>query len=76
MPIVVAANAQYEVRGTTASLYAFANQAMPSGGANTDDFVDLYETTFARKGGRGRWAYDRIRLSAPGGRCPYCGQLP
>jgi hypothetical protein len=75
-PIVLAAEAQYEDRGMAASLYAFVNRVVPVGGATTDDFVELYETAFARKGGRGRSTYDRIKLSAPGGRCPYCGQLP
>jgi hypothetical protein len=76
MPVVTAGAAQYEARGTATSLHGFQSEEMPSGGATTDDLVNLYETTLARQGASGRWAYDRIMLSAPGGRCPYCGQLP
>lgn len=38
------------------------------------DMVDLYNNKFARKGEGGRQYYDKIKLLAPYGRCPFCGQ--
>lgn len=44
------------------------------GGATKNDMVNLYDRKFARKGEAGRAYYDAIRLLAPYGRCPFCGQ--
>lgn len=45
-----------------------------AGGATKDDMIKLYDNKFARKGERGRPYYDAIKLLAPFGRCPFCGQ--
>lgn len=44
------------------------------GGATKDDMVKLYNNKFVRKGEGGRKYYDAIKLLAPMGRCPFCGQ--
>jgi hypothetical protein len=73
---VAQATQRYEVNGAALSLYQFAIPAMPLGGATVDELVDLYDTAMVPATSRGRWAYDRIKASAPRGICPYCGQLP
>ncbi|MBN3002520.1 HNH endonuclease [Chromobacterium alkanivorans] len=37
------------------------------------DFIDLYSCQMAKDGRPGREYYDKIRMLAPLGKCPYCG---
>ncbi|HKN75380.1 MAG TPA: hypothetical protein VJW94_09395 [Candidatus Acidoferrum sp.] len=67
---------QYRALGLDMTLYQFVHPQIPEGGANAEDFVGLYNYSFARKNGAGRWAYDKIKASAPHGICPLCGQRP
>jgi hypothetical protein len=41
-----------------------------------DEISALYDNGMLRKKGPARSAYDALRIQAPGGICPYCGQLP
>lgn len=75
-PAVIESAIEYAQLGQTMNVYQFIQPMVPVGGATRDDMVKLYETTLARKGGAGRWAYDAILGGAPLGICPFCGQNP
>jgi hypothetical protein len=66
----------YEQLAQTMTIYQFAQPALPVGAATGADMIDLYKTTFVRKNGAGRWAYDQIKAAAPLGICPLCAQRP
>lgn len=68
--------ANYDQLATQNRLDAFSVAASSLGATVNSDFVYLYEQHFARLGSWGRPFYDRIKLSARGRICPYCGQLP
>src|SRR5260370_32095160 len=74
-PAILDAAQQYRLLAQTMTIYQFAQPAAPIA-ATAEEVVDLYESTFVRKGGVGRWAYDRIKAAAPLGVCPLCGQRP
>ncbi len=41
-----------------------------------EELSGLYDSAMVRKRGAARAAYDALRVHAPSGICPYCGQLP
>lgn len=41
-----------------------------------EEVSTLYDTAMVRKRGAARLSYDALRVHAPSGICPYCGQLP
>lgn len=75
-PTILEAAKAYEQLAQTMTIYQFALPALPVGAATGADMIDLYKTTFVRKSGAGRWAYDQIKAAAPLGICPLCAQRP
>jgi hypothetical protein len=75
-PVILAAATHYGHLGQTVTFFEFTQPMMPKDAATHDDMVNLYESTFVRKDGAGRGAYNKILASAPLGICPLCGQRP
>jgi hypothetical protein len=65
--------AQYNALAQQMNLYQFQAAARPAGTASHRELADLYDSTFARKGGAGRQTYDAILNSPSNGICPFCG---
>ena len=68
--------AQYHASAGKMRLDSFSIASSLLGSALNSDFVYLYDTHFVRKKSWGRPIYDKLKLSARGNICPYCGQLP
>src|SRR5690242_4959357 len=74
--LVLADDTKYRKLADAMQLHNFASTAAKIGAADPNEVIALYDSAFAHMKGHARWAYDRIKSSAPGGVCPYCGQLP
>lgn len=71
---IIAENDRYDQLAESGKLNRIKPHSCVNGGATKKDMVELYDRKFACKGQGGRIYYDRIRLLAPYGRCPFCGQ--
>jgi hypothetical protein len=63
---------RYCAAGRKAELYKLVPQGSV-GNVSCNDMIGVYTNSMAKKGGAGRFYYDKLRNAAPGGRCPLCG---
>ena len=71
---IVSKSEEYDVLAKKGELGTLEKHENIKGGATKSDMKILYEQKFARKEQGGRKYYDAIKLLAPYGRCPLCGQ--
>ena len=75
IPAFVAAEAAYIEQGEAQQLFSIAGTATVNGVLTRKQMSRLYKGTFARKGSSVRTTfYDRLKVSAPHGICPSCGE--
>ena len=71
---IVSKSKEYDELAQKGQLGTLREYENIKGGATKSDMLILYDQKFARKEQGGRKYYDAIKLLAPYGRCPLCGQ--
>ena len=71
---IVSKSKEYDELAQKGQLGRLKEHENIKGGATKRDMQKLYDQKFARKEQGGRKYYDAIKLLAPYGRCPLCGQ--
>ena len=70
--IVEAAN-ELDIKVSTGEVYTIIRENTVNGNLSIEDLNGVYER-MRRKGSPGRVFYDKLRLLAPSGKCPFCSQ--
>lgn len=65
---------EYDNLATVGKLSSLSPSSNVDGGATKNDMTKLYTNKFASQNQGGRKYYDKIKLLAPYGKCPLCGQ--
>lgn len=73
-PTMEAAEEKYRCLAPESRLFEIAATTSVDGIVTAADMSTLYKGTFSRSGSRNRHFYDRLKLAAPNGICPLCGQ--
>lgn len=79
---VLAAFTEYDKNASTNTLFTFSrcrrgdNNQVVVGGLTKGELVALYKSQLSKKTSNARKFYDQIMLSAPSGKCPFCGCAP
>lgn len=74
VPTMDAAEGKYRCLAPESRLFEIAAAASVDGIVTATEMSTLYKGTFSRAGSRNRHFYDRLKLAAPNGICPLCGQ--
>lgn len=69
-----AAESQYSHVGSRSDFIFIPQHTHVGGKVSKDEMVSLYDLRMARKSGKARPVYDRIKNAPPYGRCPLCAQ--
>ena len=70
---IIEKSKKYDKTAEKSELYKFEEHDKLESGAQKNDMIKLYNEKFSRLDQLGRKYYDKIILSAPYKRCPYCG---
>lgn len=71
---IVELSHSYDCLAEQGKLLGIKGKEISDSYANKGDLLFLYSSKFSKKGELARQYYDKIKLSAPNGKCPQCGQ--
>lgn len=74
VPTMEAAEEKYRCLAPESRLFEIAATTTVDGVVTATEMSTLYKGTFSKSGSRNRHFYDRLKLAAPNGICPLCGQ--
>ncbi|MBU0623176.1 MAG: hypothetical protein KJ795_15155 [Gammaproteobacteria bacterium] len=73
-PAIEQAEYAYQIHGQAGQLHVIKEETIVSGKVTGKEMESLYTESFVRKGSKNRYIYDQIKMAAPHGICPLCGQ--
>ncbi len=72
--LITQATEEFDLKITKGQMHTIAREETVNGNVTCDELVGVYTGRMATKDAKGRWIYDKLLLSAPGGICPFCNQ--